>query len=144
MGCAQEGTTPLHRAAQAGHASVVTVLLEFGADKDAKDEVRRAAPAPAARRRKLCRGAARCADATSPPRRGRFVGRLQIGTTALHRAAQNGHANVARVLLEHKANKDAKVYVRAPRSARYGAHSAPPVALTHPRRRVAHCGPRAD
>jgi ankyrin repeat protein len=46
--CAQSGNTPLHNAAQSGHASVVTLLLERRADKDAKDKVRtRHAHAPA-------------------------------------------------------------------------------------------------
>jgi hypothetical protein len=40
---AQYGSTPLHIAACAGHASVVTVLCECGADKEAKGWVRNAA-----------------------------------------------------------------------------------------------------
>jgi ankyrin repeat protein len=37
---AQDGKTPLHYAAQEGHAFVLTLLLERGADKEAKQEVR--------------------------------------------------------------------------------------------------------
>ncbi len=40
VGRAQYGQTPLYMAAMSGHASVVTLLLERGADKEAKDEVR--------------------------------------------------------------------------------------------------------
>jgi ankyrin repeat protein len=47
VGRAQSGKTPLHNAAQNGHASVITLLLECGADKEAKNDVRRAAHAHA-------------------------------------------------------------------------------------------------
>jgi hypothetical protein len=40
--CAQYGSTPLHCAAEKGHAPVVTLLLERGANKEAKDIVRSA------------------------------------------------------------------------------------------------------
>ena len=38
---AQDGTTPLMFAAKKGHEAIVGALLKAGADKDAKDEVRR-------------------------------------------------------------------------------------------------------
>jgi hypothetical protein len=38
--CAQKSNTPLHWAAHNGHASVVTLLCERGADKEAKNNVR--------------------------------------------------------------------------------------------------------
>jgi hypothetical protein len=38
--CAQNGYTPLHLAALCGHASVVTLLCERGANKEAKNNVR--------------------------------------------------------------------------------------------------------
>jgi hypothetical protein len=54
FGCAQEGWTPLHRAAHGGKAAVVAALLERGADVNTKDNVRRAT-----RRRPAPRAAAR-------------------------------------------------------------------------------------
>ena len=39
---AQDGQTPLHKAADRGHADVVRLLLEAGANKDAVDKVGRA------------------------------------------------------------------------------------------------------
>ena len=35
----------------------------------------------------------------------------QIGSTALHKAAEGGHVDVARVLLDHKAYVDVKTKV---------------------------------
>jgi ankyrin repeat protein len=39
----QDGWTPLHYAAAHGHASAAAALVEHGADKAAKDDVRGAA-----------------------------------------------------------------------------------------------------
>jgi hypothetical protein len=47
-GCAQDGYTPLHWAADNGHVACVALLVERGANKDAKTNVRCAAPSPAA------------------------------------------------------------------------------------------------
>jgi hypothetical protein len=53
---AQDEWTPLHYAAQHGYVSIVTLLCERGADKEAKDKVRRApVPAPL-RKQPLCFG----------------------------------------------------------------------------------------
>lgn len=38
--CVQDGDTPLHYAARKGHEEVVKVLLEAGAIKDVRNEVR--------------------------------------------------------------------------------------------------------
>jgi hypothetical protein len=43
-GMAQNGDTPLHYAAQRGHVECVALLVERGADKEAKDKVRCAGP----------------------------------------------------------------------------------------------------
>ena len=39
--CAQYEETPLRRAAEKGHANCVLLLLDAGADKEAKNKVRR-------------------------------------------------------------------------------------------------------
>jgi hypothetical protein len=49
-GCAQCGSTPLHDAAHNGQVACVALLVERGANNKAKDEVRCAAPSPAATR----------------------------------------------------------------------------------------------
>jgi hypothetical protein len=45
---AQNGMTPLHMAAEYGHVACVALLVECGANKDAKNRVRCAAPSSAA------------------------------------------------------------------------------------------------
>jgi hypothetical protein len=47
-GCAQSDSTPLHWAAINGQVACVALLVERGANKEAKDKVRCAAPSPAA------------------------------------------------------------------------------------------------
>ncbi len=47
-GCAQNGDTPLHYAAFNGQVACVALLVERGANKAAKNEVRCVAPSPAA------------------------------------------------------------------------------------------------
>jgi hypothetical protein len=67
-GCAQRGETPLHYAAYKGHVACAALLVERGANKNTKDEVRWlhcAAPSPAAAAAACCIGTAvaalRCA-----------------------------------------------------------------------------------
>jgi hypothetical protein len=64
-GCAQNGNTPLHQAAVNGHVECVALLVERGANKEAKNNVRCAAPSPAAVAAACCIGSAasahRCA-----------------------------------------------------------------------------------
>jgi hypothetical protein len=55
-GCAQFGSTPLHCAALRGHVACVALLVERGANKEAKDNVRCAAPSPPPR---LCAASVR-------------------------------------------------------------------------------------
>jgi ankyrin repeat protein len=43
---AQDGWTPLHYASWSGHVDCARLLLERGADKNAKNEVRTHAPPP--------------------------------------------------------------------------------------------------
>ena len=52
VGRAQYGRTPLHIAAQYGHAAACTALLENGADVNAKEKVRALSPQ---RNKRSCR-----------------------------------------------------------------------------------------
>jgi hypothetical protein len=142
VGCAQFGMTPLNLAAYNGHASVVAVLLERGADKETKDKARRVAPTA------QCSGL--CGRAFNEPsscrcllgnalsdvlrRRMRCVGCAQTGMTPLHSAAYNGHASVVTVLLERGADKEANLRKH---TARFIA--TPPRRNATPPRRTALC-----
>jgi hypothetical protein len=66
LGRTQGGVTPLYLAAANGCESVVTLLLDRGAEKEAKDEVRRAAQ-PRRHASRLQHGACACATAVAPP-----------------------------------------------------------------------------
>ena len=98
----QDDCTPLLFAAQNGHASVVVLLLERGAKKEAKTRVRFCGL------RRVHVMLRRHADALhlASPRR------VQLNKTPLYIAAENGHAAVVKLLLESGANKEAKDLVR--------------------------------
>jgi hypothetical protein len=110
---AQDGSTPLHLAcdglaADEGHLEVVRLLLERGADMEAKDDLVR-----------TLRQAARCAlyvcAALKRPRRCVCaVAIRQYGNTPLHMASAAGHLELVRLLLDSGANKEAVTKVCAP------------------------------
>jgi hypothetical protein len=141
----------LHSAARAGHEFVVTVLLDRGADVNAAYDYVRwptralrasaqaavptldvalsadglAAGNAAGNARGSCLRRHRwCADAPAPflgrPARG-ACWRTQTGDTALHYAAFNGRASVARLLLDRGADVSAILQVRGPK--RVPAHA---------------------
>jgi ankyrin repeat protein len=108
--CAQYGQTPLLYAAGHGHASVVKVLVELGADVNAKDGVVRRAltvvdarpiAAAAATPARAYFGPLLRADAFARSLcHVRCVTRTQAGTTALQIAANKGHDDVVKLLEE--------------------------------------------
>lgn len=153
----QFGPTPtlLHEAAHRGAVGCARLLLERGADKDAKDRVRRA-PLFADRRERR-RSGRRCsfpfASSLAP----------QVGNTPLHLAVaranetkgtsyNSNHVAVIEVLLEKGADKDAVNDVR-PTPSSYpswgvssaaGAPAADDVRSSRPRRTCALSPPPAQ
>jgi ankyrin repeat protein len=86
-GCAQNGMTPLHWAAFKGKVACVALLVERGANKDAKNDVRCAAPSPAAAAVR-CTGTAasaqRCAHKLGSSR----TGSANVDSIGLHPRCQ--------------------------------------------------------
>ena len=95
---------PLHHAAANGHAPVVAVLLEHGADVNAKDAVRASALHTRVRAKRLT------------DQRRLLSLRSQDGNTPLQHAAVNGNEPVVALLLERGADADAINAVRAARN----------------------------
>jgi hypothetical protein len=96
-GCAQTRWTPLHWAAYNDHVACVALLVERGANKDAKNVVRCAAPSPAAatavcclllRRRTQCAACAACTAAVSAAAEAPCFRALRVFASTA--AAQNG------------------------------------------------------
>lgn len=105
----QDNETPLWYAARNGHPEIVRLLVERGAYKEAKSDVCTRCIGPAATRCVWAQRVVCCSAVLSRLRR-----RAQGGITPLYEAARNGHLEVARLLLDHGADKDAKTDVRTP------------------------------
>lgn len=115
---AQNRYLPLHLAAMHGHADVAALLVERGADVNAKGFVRHASRD----RSRRCHARGRCVCTSSLAvvltrlRRCRSAslcrGHAQEDWTPLQTAARNGHVAVAAFLLDHNADVNAKTSVR--------------------------------
>ena len=98
----QNGDTPLTLALRNGHTEIAALMLEKGANKDAKDNVSHYSHLTLLIRRY----GRRCVLALSRP--SHQIRLLQNGDTPLTLALQNGQTEIAAVLLEKGADKDAK------------------------------------
>jgi ankyrin repeat protein len=123
---AQNGNTPLHCAAESGFAKVAAVLLQWGANANARNHVRRARGSAHRVERPLplrlgCCGADAAAPSLCRPQR---LGRAQQNDTPLHLAVYQGHADVAALLVQHGADVGARQKVRCAAAAAAAAAAA--------------------
>ena len=114
----QHDQTPLHRAAAAGHAGVVTLLLDKGADVNAKNNRQCTALFFAARGPHQPMAAALLARGADPNVSG------LSGYTPLHLAVLQGATDLVRTLLEHGANPSLKEKRLGRTPLHFAAHSA--------------------
>ena len=98
----QGGRTPLHKAVEDGHAQSVTVLLEAGADKEAKDETGLTPLVSAAGRGHAALVSMLLAAGADKEAKG------PIGLTPLGLAGARGHAEIVETLLAAGANAGSK------------------------------------
>ncbi|EXJ68497.1 uncharacterized protein A1O5_08290 [Cladophialophora psammophila CBS 110553] len=96
--------TPLHQASQNGHTEIVRILLDKGALPDLRDSEGVSPLWTAAQK-----GSVETVNLlVSRPNVEIDAMPTDIKRTALHQAAQGGHTEIVRVLLEHGANVDPK------------------------------------
>jgi 26S proteasome non-ATPase regulatory subunit 10 len=114
----EEGDSPLHIAAMAGHKEIVALLLSQGADVNARANLGRTPLHWAAwnghfevARILLAQGAnvnARVTGKATFPVPSGGLPKGEIGSTALHYAAYEGHKAICELLLEHGAEVNAQ------------------------------------
>ena len=94
------GTTPLHWAARKGHTDVAKLLIEHGADVNAKEDYRGETPLHWAKDANIAQVLIEHgADVKAKSR---------WDTTPLHEASSMGHTDVAKLLIDHGADMNAK------------------------------------
>ena len=105
-----EGLTPLHAAAQGGHAGVVRVLVEARADVNAREKKQGVIPLFVAARDGTAAAVAALVSAGADVR-----ATTEGGFTALHAAAERGDQSIVQVLLRNGAPADARARDGVPR-----------------------------
>jgi ankyrin repeat protein len=90
------GMTPLHEAAWHGHSEICKVLMSKGMDPDATDDVRRAPPRVPPE--------PPCSSGSAALSWVHVCG-AQEASTPLHYAADNGHLETVKVLLDKGADQ---------------------------------------
>jgi ankyrin repeat domain-containing protein 50 len=124
----RQGMTPLIVSAEVGDNTMVLLLLEKGADIEAKTHDGRTAL------RRAAENGHEAAVRILLERRADVDAKNEFGWTVLHRAAENGHEATVRVLLEHWADVDAKAAFRwtaLHRAAENGHEATVRVLLEH-------------
>ena len=117
---APQDEAKLLRAADKGDVKAVEALLKAFVSVNARDEARQPARSQSPQRSRFFADAAPCPAPrllASPPRadarRAPPPSSPQEGNTPLHNAANQGHCDVIRVLLQHGARLDARTEARA-------------------------------
>jgi ankyrin repeat protein len=99
-----DGKTPLHIATSTGHKKAVSLLLEKGANVNAKDRKEGRTPLHVA----CCRNARGAIVSLLLEKGANIHAKEYDGRTPLHRACEYGHENIILLLLDKGADVNAK------------------------------------